>query len=187
MSGGQRSVQVAAIGDYPRLIESDPHRLSIVEHAENNLCVIGEPVGHVAVDPSAAIVDGRREVPVIQRDQRLDPVLPPTIGEPSVEIEPLFIDPSEAFARRREDGLGGVLRHDHRLLRDAQRRRAAVRGQYLVGRNRLVVEKPVRCLPIAFGPHRPNLRQPRQPRPGKVSQELVHLASDSYTPGNASS
>ena len=64
MARRERAVQVAAVGDHPRLVERRPHLDPAVELAEHDRRVVGEPVGDVGVEPAAAIVERRGQVPV---------------------------------------------------------------------------------------------------------------------------
>src|SRR5205085_1533415 len=91
MSRRERPMQVAAIGDDPRLVERRPDRLAIVERAEAHLRVFDEPVRHVAVDPSASIVERGRKVPMKERDERLNVVRAQFVDETAIEIEAFVI------------------------------------------------------------------------------------------------
>ena len=44
MTRRQRAVQVAAVGDDPRLVERHPLLHAVIELAEHNRCVVGEPL-----------------------------------------------------------------------------------------------------------------------------------------------
>ena len=50
--------------------------------------VLGEPLGDVAIQPAAAVVERRRQVPVIERDRRLDALLEQRVDQAVVEVEP---------------------------------------------------------------------------------------------------
>jgi hypothetical protein len=87
MAGGKHAVQVAAIGDDPRLVERRPHPDPTVERAEHDRRVLREPLRDVGIEPAAQIVERGRKVPVIQRDHGLDVVGEQRIDETIVEVE----------------------------------------------------------------------------------------------------
>ena len=57
MSGRERAVQIAAVGDDPRLVERGPPFDGVVERFVSDGGVFGEPLGDVAIQPAAAIVE----------------------------------------------------------------------------------------------------------------------------------
>ena len=65
--GRERAVEVAAVGHHPRFVERDPFLDPAVEPLEQDPRIIGEPVGAVAVEPAAAVVERGRHVPVVER------------------------------------------------------------------------------------------------------------------------
>ncbi len=67
-------MQITAIGDDPGFVERHPFLHPAVERAVQHAGVFGEPVGTVAIEPAAAIVQCRRQIPVIQRQQWFDAV-----------------------------------------------------------------------------------------------------------------
>ena len=99
VSGRQRAVQVAAVGDHPGFVERGPARHAVVQRLEHDLGVLGEPVCAVAVEPAAAVVQRRRQVPVEQRGVRRDAVLQQLVDQPRVEVQPLRIDPAGALGK----------------------------------------------------------------------------------------
>ena len=101
MSRGERAVQIAAVGHDPRLVERRPHRDAIAERAEHHPGVVGEPVGDVAVEPAAAVVERGRQVPVVERGVRRDAGLEQPIDEPAIEIETALVDRPGARGRMR--------------------------------------------------------------------------------------
>src|SRR3546814_4328007 len=64
------TVQIAAVGDHPRLVDRHPARHPPVEPIEQHARIIGEPVGAVAVEPAAAIAERGGQIPVIERGER---------------------------------------------------------------------------------------------------------------------
>ncbi len=87
VTGRQRAVQIAAVGDNPRLVERHPLFHAAIELAEHDLRIFGKPVRDVGVEPAAAIIERCRQVPVIEREQRLDVVLEQLVDEAVVEIQ----------------------------------------------------------------------------------------------------
>ena len=66
VTGREDAVEVAAIGHDPRLVQGGPHLHAVIERAHDGRRVIGEPAGDVGVQPSAAIVERRGEIPVVE-------------------------------------------------------------------------------------------------------------------------
>jgi hypothetical protein len=90
------AVQVAAVGDDPRLVQRRPHRHTIAESGKDRRGVIAKPIGAVAIEPPATVVKRRRQVPVeecrvwcdVRRQQRVDEMI--------IEIEATLVDTSGA-------------------------------------------------------------------------------------------
>ena len=88
VAGREQAMQIAAVGDDPRLVERDPQLDAVVERLVDDARVVGEPVGHVGIEPAAAIVERGRQVPVVQRRHRLDAGIEQLVDQPLVEPEP---------------------------------------------------------------------------------------------------
>jgi hypothetical protein len=84
--------QVAAIGHDPGLVERHPLRHAPIELPKHDARIFGEPFADVAVEPSAAIVQRGRQVPVVERHQGLNALLEEAVDEPVVEIEAACVD-----------------------------------------------------------------------------------------------
>ena len=87
-----------ALGLVLRRPDLDPVRELVGQEAG----VLGEPVGRIAVQPAALLVERLRVVPVEDRDERLDPVRAELVDEAAVEVEPLGVggaDPVRQHAR----------------------------------------------------------------------------------------
>ncbi len=82
---GEYPVQIAAIGHHPRLVERGPELHPVVQRPDNMGGIVREPAGNVAVEPAAPVVQRGGEVPVVQRDHRLDAVLQQPVHQPVVE------------------------------------------------------------------------------------------------------
>jgi hypothetical protein len=99
VAGREGPVQVAAIGDHPGLVERAPHRHAVAEGAIAHARVVGEPVGDVAIEPAATIVERFGEIPVIERRRRLDVALQQRIDQPRVEVDALLVDATRALGK----------------------------------------------------------------------------------------
>ena len=99
MSRRERAVQIAAVGDDPRLVERCPDRLPVVESAEHHRRVFGEPAGDVAIEPSAAIIERRRQIPMKKRDERLNVRGAKRIDQAPVEVQSFLIHAPFAFRK----------------------------------------------------------------------------------------
>jgi hypothetical protein len=91
VAGREQTVQVPAVRHDPRLVQRGPHRHAVPQRPEHHTRIVGEPVGDVAVEPSAAVVECGRQVPVIQRDVRRDPGGQQPVNEPAVEVETTLV------------------------------------------------------------------------------------------------
>ena len=97
-AGGIGACAVAPIGDDPRLIDGDPGGYRVPQCAEDHLRVRRKPPGHLPVRPAATVLQGLRQVPVVEGGHGADAALQQPIHQPLVEIQPLLID--AAGARR---------------------------------------------------------------------------------------
>src|ERR1700751_2623751 len=68
--GRMRAQSVAEQGEHRRLIERGKPLHPIAEMTRYHGDVIGEPQGAVAVDPAATVVEGLRQIPVIETKPR---------------------------------------------------------------------------------------------------------------------
>ena len=87
VTGCERAVQVAAVGHDPRLVQGRPELHPVVEAADHHARVVGEPIGDVRIEPAAAVVERRRQVPVVERCHRLDAVGEQRVDEAFVKVE----------------------------------------------------------------------------------------------------
>ena len=93
-------MEVATIGDDPGLVQRRPFRHAAIEPAEHDLRIVGEPFRYLGIEPTATVIEGCGEIPMIERDQRLYSVLEQRVDETIVEVEPGVINMSCA---RRQD------------------------------------------------------------------------------------
>ena len=83
-----------------RLVLRDPVRHPIAEPLGNDLGVVAERLGSLAHGPAAGVLEGKRQVPMVERDVRLDLALEELVHESVVEVEAGFVYRSAA---RRDD------------------------------------------------------------------------------------
>ena len=73
-----------------RLTRMDP----VTECARDRVCVITEAKGRVTVQPPAAVFEVLRQVPMIERGERLDSILIQTIEQATVKIAAIAVQRS---------------------------------------------------------------------------------------------
>ncbi len=95
----QRAMQITAVGDHPGFVQGGPAWHAVVQRLEHHRGVLGEPVRAVPVEPAAAVVQRRGQVPVEQRDIRRDAVFQQFVDQPRIEIQPLPVDPAGALGQ----------------------------------------------------------------------------------------
>jgi hypothetical protein len=78
-------------GDDPRLVVGDELRHRRAEAVGDDRRVLGEPLCGVALAPAAGILQRLRQVPVVERGDRLDAAIEQALGEPPVERQPLGV------------------------------------------------------------------------------------------------
>ena len=78
---------VAQHGDDVRLVDRDPVLDPVAEPSGHDPGELPEDACHVAVQPAAAVLQLLREVPVVERDHRLDAGLAQLVDEPVVEVQ----------------------------------------------------------------------------------------------------
>ena len=86
-AGGVDAHVVAEVGRAPRLVERGPMGHPVAEAGDDQPGVVREPLRHVAPGPAAVVLQGLREVPVVQRRVRLEPDLEHLVDQLVVEAE----------------------------------------------------------------------------------------------------
>ncbi len=81
------TVAVAEEGRAPRLVQRHPVLDHVRQRRVRDRRVVAEPLGRVAHEPAARVLERLRQVPVIERRVRRDAVLQARLGEPPVEVE----------------------------------------------------------------------------------------------------
>ena len=87
-AGRLRAVGVAEEGDDPRLVVGDPLRDDVAERRAARRRVLREAQRGVARGPAALVLQRLRQVPVVERRDRLDPAREQPLGEVAVEAQP---------------------------------------------------------------------------------------------------
>ena len=87
VAGRVYAMQVSRVGADPRLVERRPQLDPVIQLPEHDGRVFGEPLRDLRIEPPAEIVQRGRQVPVIEGDQRLDPVREERVDEPVVKVD----------------------------------------------------------------------------------------------------
>jgi hypothetical protein len=80
-----------------RLVQRYPPRDPIAQRRLNERRVVGESISRVSSRPPAGILQGLRKIPVVERDDRLDPVRRQLVDQPVVELQAGWINRSTAL------------------------------------------------------------------------------------------
>jgi hypothetical protein len=124
-AGGLRALDMAEDGHDPRLVVGDPGADRVAELARHVLGVLGEALRRRALGPAATVLERLRQVPVVERGDRLDPPLAQPLGQPAVEVDASPVErslPVRLHARpsdREAIGLQAELRHQVEVLAPA--------------------------------------------------------------------
>jgi hypothetical protein len=123
--GREAALCVAGEGHHPRLVVRDPGRHEVAELARHVVRVVGEALRRVAVGPAARVLQGLREVPVVERGGRFDPALEQSLDELAIEAHARRIErpgPVGLHPRPRDReavGLQAERRHEVEVLAPA--------------------------------------------------------------------
>ena len=71
----------------PRLVECRPAGRLTAQRVGHDRCVVGEPQRRLADRPAAGVLEGLREVPVVEHRDRLDARFPEALDEATIEVE----------------------------------------------------------------------------------------------------
>ena len=88
----------------PRLVQGRPVAHPVAQRLVDDGGVLHEAAHHLAAGPAAGVLERLREVPVVQRDPRLDAALQQAVDQPRVEVEALGV--GRAAALRLDAGPG---------------------------------------------------------------------------------
>ena len=89
---------VAEVGCAPGLVVSGPDADPVTEPLVDDQRVVGEGLGGAAVEPAAAVLEGLREVPVVERGRRRDPARERSVDQPVVVVQSSRLHPTGAVA-----------------------------------------------------------------------------------------
>ena len=95
---------VAQVGRTPRLVQRGPGVDAVAEALGHDTRVVGERIGGSAVQPAALVAEVLRQIPVVQRHDRLDAGLQQGVHDAFVEVEAFFV--GHAIRRRYDAGHG---------------------------------------------------------------------------------
>ncbi len=90
-------MEIATVGNDPGLVERGPRGNAVAQCLDGNAGVLGKPVGNVAVEPAAPVVERCRKVPMVERRQRRDSGFKQGIDQPVVEGDAPGVGPAGAF------------------------------------------------------------------------------------------
>ena len=121
--GGERRLDAAhAGGVHPRAVPEHGTAVRLVEGAEvpdpvaepagDHAGVLREPQGRVARQPAAAVLQALRQVPVVERHQRIDAALEQAVDEPVVEVQPGLVHRAASGRYDAWPGDGEAVRRD---------------------------------------------------------------------------
>ncbi len=98
--------RVADPCDDPRLVVGCPVADTVAESLGDDGGVLDERLGGRALAPTALVLERLRQVPVVQREEGIDPVLEQRVDEPVVEVEPGRVHAATSFRQdaRPRDG-----------------------------------------------------------------------------------
>jgi hypothetical protein len=99
-----RAAGVAEVGAAPRLVQRDEQRHPVPERGGHDAGVLPEALRGRPCRPAARVLQGLREVPVVEGDGRGDPRGQQRVDQRRVERQPLVVDGAER--------VGGHLRGD---------------------------------------------------------------------------
>jgi len=91
-----RAVAVAQLQKHLRLIDRHPVGDAITDLSNNSRGVLREPRRAVAIQPSTAMIQSERIVPMEQRDPRFDVVRKKAVDQTIIKVESCFVNFSDA-------------------------------------------------------------------------------------------
>ena len=103
--------RVAEVGRAPRLVVGRPRRHPVAEALVHDGGVLDEGLGRAAHRPATRVLERLRQVPVVERGDRLDAGRQQRVDEALVVVEPARLDPAAALrqdARPRQREAVGV-------------------------------------------------------------------------------
>src|SRR5918999_3462867 len=95
-----RGVDAEAVthpGRDPGLVQGDPEPNIIREGLVDDAGVLCEAFARIPVGPAAQVLQRLRQVPVVEREHRLDGALPQAVDEPAVEVEASLVGGTAPF------------------------------------------------------------------------------------------
>ena len=105
-SGCVHAVAVAEPGDHPGLVLGQPEADPIPEPAPHHLGVLAECIDGTPLGPPTRVLERNREIPVVERHERLDLVREQLVDHAVVEVETRLVHPSPAVGEDARPGDG---------------------------------------------------------------------------------
>ena len=91
-AGGVPAGAVPEMGDHPGLVEGHPVPDPIPEPGLHRRGVVGERMRRAPYPPPALLLEALREIPVEERDERLDAGFQQPVHQPVVEVQTYLVD-----------------------------------------------------------------------------------------------
>src|SRR5918998_1943086 len=94
---GVDSEAVTHPGRDPGFVQRDPEPHTLREGLVDDTGVLCEALARIPFGPAAQILQTLRQVPMVEREHRLDGALPQAVDEPAVEVEPGLVGWTASF------------------------------------------------------------------------------------------
>ena len=102
--GACSAEEVAEPGDAPGLVDRGGGGDPVADPAHDDLGIVGEPAGDVAVAPAAEVGQRRRKLPVVEGGEGPDAAGEQAVDQPVVEVEALGVRRAAAFGQDARPG-----------------------------------------------------------------------------------
>ncbi len=109
---GVEPVAVAEEGGAPGLVDGEPAADAVAQRAEEDVRVVGEALRGPALGPAPRLLEGRGQVPVVDRRRGLDAGLEEGVGQAAVVVEAGLERPARAGRLDARPGDGEAVRAD---------------------------------------------------------------------------
>ena len=83
---------VAEQREHRRLVEGGKTPDAVADAARDQACVVGEPAGRLTVEPPSPVLQGLRQVPVVEAEPGFDAGREQPVDQPVVEGKPGLVD-----------------------------------------------------------------------------------------------
>src|SRR5579884_1778580 len=100
------SLAVSNPGHHPRLVDGNPPMNPVTERTQDNRGKLAESLGCIARVPAAAVLEGLRQVPVMQGHVRFDGAFQQRVDQAVVKVKAFLIDCSSSVGKNSGPGDG---------------------------------------------------------------------------------